>query len=273
MSLSSFDREILKYEKKGFKVNQKRTLKHGLRIFLTKERQGFLSSGYYGIYIYYVDDDCTVESMRECFKDYVKFYNRNDFDEEDKGVFLCRGMLDAKLFRDLRKVMIEDSGVRSSIKPKALEEPSKSKNAKEKAVSKVFIVHGRSETPALRLARFLEKRHSINVILLEEQAHRGRTLIEKLEAHSDVDFAFITLTPDDVGALKGERLRDRGRQNVIFEWGQFIGKIGRNNVCLLIKGDVEIPSDLRGIAHYAFSKNIKEVFIDVENELRDAKLL
>jgi predicted nucleotide-binding protein len=35
----------------------------------------------------------------------------------------------------------------------------------------------------------------------------------------DVDFAFITLTPDDVGALKGERLKERGRQNVILNGG------------------------------------------------------
>jgi predicted nucleotide-binding protein len=69
------------------------------------------------------------------------------------------------------------------------------------------------------------------------------------------------------------RAQERGRQNVIFEWGQFIGKIGRKNVCLLIKGGVEIPSDLRGIGEYRFSRNIKECFIDVENELRDAKLI
>jgi hypothetical protein len=37
--------------------------------------------------------------------------------------------------------------------------------------------------------------------------------------HLDVDFAFITLIPDDVGALKGERLKERGRQNVILNGG------------------------------------------------------
>lgn len=73
--------------------------------------------------------------------------------------------------------------------------------------------------------------------------------------------------------MKGEPLQERGRQNVIFEWGQFIGKIGRKNVCLLIKGDVEIPSDLRGIGEYRFNHNIKECFIDIENELKEAKLI
>ena len=217
MSLKPLDREILKYEKKGFKVTQKRNLKHGLRVFLKKERRGFLSSGFYGIYLYYVDGNCSNESFRECFKDYIKFYDNQGFDEEDKGLFLCTGMLDEKLFKDIRKVVIEDGDICRSIKSISLGEIPKSKVTYEKTVSKVFIAHGRNETPALRLARFLDKRHPIEAILLEEQSHRGRTLIEKLEAHSDVDFAFITLTPDDVGALKGEGLRDRGRQNVIFE--------------------------------------------------------
>jgi len=130
-----------------------------------------------------------------------------------------------------------------------------------------------NKTPALELARFAEKKYPIDAILLEEEAHRGRTLIEKLEDYSGVDYAFITLTPDDVGALKGERLQDRGRQNVIFELGQFIGKIGRKNVCLFIKGDVEIPSDLRGIGYYSYTNVIKECFSDVEKELREARLI
>jgi len=138
---------------------------------------------------------------------------------------------------------------------------------------KVFVVHGRDKTPALELARLIDKRYPIEAILLEEEAHRGRTLIEKLEDYSGVDFAFITLTPDDVGALKGEPLEERGRQNVIFELGQFIGKIGRKNICLLIKGQIEIPSDLNGVGYYRFNKSVKECFLEVENELKDAKLV
>jgi predicted nucleotide-binding protein len=273
MSISQFDRELLKYEKKGYKIVQKRKLKHGLRLFLKKDWESLFSSGFYGIYVYYVEDNCSIESLRECFRDYAKFYEREEFDEEDKGLYLCRGTADPKLFRDVLKVMIEDADIRRSIRLISFGEASKAKASKEKAVSKVFIVHGRDDAPALRLARYLDKRHPVEAILLEEQASRGRTLIEKLEAYSNVDFAIITLTPDDVGALKGDRLRDRGRQNVIFEWGQFIGKIGRKNVCILIKGDVEIPSDLKGIVYYRFNKNVKEVFSDVETELRDAKLI
>jgi len=270
------ENEILKYETKGFEEVHQRKLKHGRRVFLKKER-GW-GSGFEGIYLYYVDGSASPDSIRECIKDYVKFYEDEDFGEGDKGFLLCSS-IDEKQFRDLKKVKIEDEQIRYSLKPLVLkrtvesiakeEEPKRTASGK----SKIFIVHGRDKTPALELARFIEKKYPIDAILLEEEAHRGRTLIEKLEDYSGVDYAFITLTPDDVGALKGENLQDRSRQNVIFELGQFIGKIGRKNVCLFIKGDVEIPSDLRGIGYYPYTNNIKECFTDAEKELKEAKLI
>lgn len=270
--------EILKYELKGFEIVQRQKLEYGLRVFLKREAKGVFSSGFDGIYLYYVDGSASVDSIRECLKDYVKFYEDEDFGEGDKGFLLCSGV-DEKVFRDLKRAKIEDYDVRSSLKPIILKRTDESVTKKEetertaKGRSKIFIVHGRDKTPALELARFVEKKYPIDAILLEEEAHRGRTLIEKLEDYSGVDYAFITLTPDDVGALKGERLQDRGRQNVIFELGQFIGKIGRKNVCLFIKGDVEVPSDLHGIGYYPYTNYIKECFTDVEKELREAKLI
>jgi predicted nucleotide-binding protein len=270
------EEEILKYERKGFERAQKRKLKYGLRVYLKRETKGFLSSGFEGIYLYYVDGSASTDSIRECLTDYVRFYEDERFDEHDKGFFLCSSV-DEKLFRDLKRVKIEDDDIRNSIKPLVLERKDGEKEEEEPKRTitrhKIFIVHGRDKTPALELARFVDKKYPIDAILLEEEAHRGRTLIEKLEDYSVVDYAFITLTPDDVGALKGERLQDRSRQNVILELGQFIGKIGRRNVCLLINGDVEIPSDLRGICYYRFYKGVKECFTDVENELEEAKLI
>jgi hypothetical protein len=108
------EKETLKYEKKGFKVEQKRTLKYGSRTFL-KRKGGFLG-GFDGVYIYYVDGDATTDSLRECFKDYMKFYEAEEFGEGDKGFFLCSGSVDEKLFKDLRKAMIGNDDVRNSIK-------------------------------------------------------------------------------------------------------------------------------------------------------------
>ena len=40
---------------------------------------------------------------------------------------------------------------------------------------------------------------------------------------------------------------DRARQNVLLELGYFLGKLGRDKVCALKKGEVDIPSDFAGI--------------------------
>lgn len=71
------------------------------------------------------------------------------------------------------------------------------------------------------------------------------------ERHADVSFAIALLTPDDAGSLSGktEDLRPRARQNVIFELGYFIGRLGREGVCALTRGEVEIPSDYSGVVY------------------------
>ena len=116
--------------------------------------------------------------------------------------------------------------------------------------NEVFIIHGRDDRTKQTVARFLETL-GLEPLILHEQANRGRTIIEKFEEHSQVGFALALLTPDDVGAIKGDEsnLNPRARQNVIFEFGYFIGKIGRKRVCALVQGDVEKPSDYDGVLY------------------------
>ncbi|MGH1398399.1 MAG: TIR domain-containing protein [Alphaproteobacteria bacterium] len=113
--------------------------------------------------------------------------------------------------------------------------------------NKVFIVHGHDGEARETVARFVSKL-GLEPIILHEQANRGRTVIEKVEANSDVGFAIVLLTPDDLGkAAKEDELEPRARQNVLLELGYFIGKLGRDKVCALKRGAVEIPSDFAGV--------------------------
>jgi predicted nucleotide-binding protein len=114
----------------------------------------------------------------------------------------------------------------------------------------VFIVHGHDSGARESLARFIE-RLGLEAVILHEQAGRSRTIIEKLEDHSDVDFAVVLLTPDDVGAAKADQvnLKARARQNVILELGYFVGKLGRERVCALCAEGVEVPSDVLGVQY------------------------
>lgn len=119
--------------------------------------------------------------------------------------------------------------------------------------NEVFIVHGRDEGAKNAVARFIEKLDLVPVIL-HEQANQGRTIIEKFEKHAQVGFTVVLLTPDDVGALHDDEnnRKPRARQNVIFEFGYFIGKLGRERVCALVKSDVEKPSDYDGVLYIPF---------------------
>lgn len=112
---------------------------------------------------------------------------------------------------------------------------------------RVFIVHGHDGEARESVARFLSKL-GLEPVILHEQASRGRTIIEKVEANSDVGFAVVLLTADDEGRARGApALEPRARQNVLLELGFFIARLGRENVCTFKKGEVEIPSDFAGV--------------------------
>jgi predicted nucleotide-binding protein len=119
------------------------------------------------------------------------------------------------------------------------------------AARKVFVVHGHDEAAREAVARFLEKLQ-FDPIVLHEQANQGRTIIEKIEAHGDVGFAVVLLTPDDVGGVKDGSMNLRARQNVILELGYFVGRLGRSRICALRRGDVEVPSDFGGVVYEPF---------------------
>lgn len=114
----------------------------------------------------------------------------------------------------------------------------------------VFIVHGRDEGAREKVARFLE-RLDLKPVVLHEQPNKGRTIIEKFEDYARVGFAVVLLTPDDIGKLKGDEgdFEPRARQNVILELGYFIGQLGRERVCALVKKGVEWPSDYDGVLY------------------------
>ncbi len=115
---------------------------------------------------------------------------------------------------------------------------------------RVFVVHGHDHGSLQEVVRFLE-RLDLEAVILSEQPNEGRTIIEKFEQESDVGFAVILMTPDDVGHSKTtpDVTEPRARQNVVLELGYFVGALSRSRVCALRKGEVEIPSDLHGLLY------------------------
>jgi len=159
----------------------------------------------------------------------------------------------ADLLESLRKGMGELQAVTSRLglpdgPPASLAETARP--AKVPRDGKVWVIHGRNGELREKVARFL-LHLGLEPIILDEQAARGRTLIEKLEAQTPLAFAVVLLTGDDVGGLAAEPggLRPRARQNVIFELGFSIAKLGRARVCALYEEGVELPSDFRGVEY------------------------
>jgi hypothetical protein len=75
----------------------------------------------------------------------------------------------------------------------------------------------------------------------------GRTLIETLVSESSrFDFAILVLTPDDV--IQSTNVSTLGpRDNVIFELGLFMGRLGRERTFAVHQSDAKIPTDLSGV--------------------------
>jgi predicted nucleotide-binding protein len=123
-------------------------------------------------------------------------------------------------------------------------------------LTKVFIVHGHDDLAKTEAARFIEK-IGFEPIILHEQASSGSTIIEKIEKYSNVGFGIVLYTPCDLGAKSQETpdLKFRARQNVVFEHGFLNGKLGRHNVCALVKGEVEVPNDMSGIVYVPMDEN------------------
>ncbi|EAT4483505.1 nucleotide-binding protein [Salmonella enterica] len=128
----------------------------------------------------------------------------------------------------------------------------KSQSSSSPQNNKVFIVHGHGEALKERTARFISKL-GLEPIILHEQASKGKTIIEKLEHYTDVGFALVLYTEDDLGNIASEAgkgdLKPRARQNVVFEHGLLIGLLTRERVMPIVDGNVELPGDINGVVY------------------------
>ncbi|WP_372520983.1 TIR domain-containing protein [Candidatus Ruminimicrobiellum ovillum] len=153
----------------------------------------------------------------------------------------------------------------------------------------IFIVHGHDDGMKQTVARFLEH-IGLNPIILHEQPNEGQTIIEKLEKYIDnCNYGIVLYSPCDIGGINEEKaeLKPRARQNVVFEHGYLIGKLGRKRVCCLLKDDIEKPEfekpgDNDGIIYIYYNndwklilaKELKAAKYDIDlNKLADSKNL
>jgi predicted nucleotide-binding protein len=140
----------------------------------------------------------------------------------------------------------------------------------------VFIIHGHNEAKWRELEKLLKDKFHLNPIILQEQTVGGSlTIIEKFERFAKTcSYAFAIFTPDDIMEKDGKQYF-QARPNVVFEIGWFTGKLGRNKVCMLVQNstNMEIFSDFQGVEQKRFTNNVKELFMEIENELKEAGII
>ncbi|WP_429105035.1 TIR domain-containing protein [Aeromonas veronii] len=115
---------------------------------------------------------------------------------------------------------------------------------------KVFIVHGHDEQLLVETELLLTKLH-LEPVVLRDQYSGGMTIIEKLERYGNVQYAVVLYTACDEGRKNGApEYNARARQNVVFEHGYFISRLGRGKVAAVVKGQVEIQGDIDGVVYF-----------------------
>jgi predicted nucleotide-binding protein len=122
------------------------------------------------------------------------------------------------------------------------------------------------------VARVVEKL-GLDPIILHEQPNQGLTIIEKFLNNSNVGFAIVLLSADDLGYSKhssSQDLKERARQNVIFELGFFIAKLDRKRVIALVENspNFELPSDYHGVLYVPFDGSDGKWKFELAKELR-----
>lgn len=126
---------------------------------------------------------------------------------------------------------------------------------------RLLLIHGRSPDRYMLTEWLRSSLGLTDLLIMQQEFGSGQSLPEKFESlAAQADGAIALATPDDIGgSVDNTRQNMRARQNVWLEVGWIWGRLGRNKVMVLCKGDTEIPSDLNGLEYYRYNTSPLEV--------------
>lgn len=217
---------------------------------------------------YTIWNDYNKELLRRSFND-----PDNDYFETYSNAGNLRLLERSDYFTLVQKIISDEITVLESLLNKIDLIPCSaivsSNNIKETEVDskKVFVVYGHDRLMKLEVENFLRSKLKLDVVALDEKPNGNRTIIEKFEYYSkDCAFAIVLMSPDDNAEVDGQIFK-RARQNVVLELGYFMAKLDRDKVCVLVRGDIEKPSDISGILTLSYDGDWK---FDLLDELKHA---
>lgn len=174
-------------------------------------------------------------------------------------------------------VQLQGKGVARAALEKAFQpRPAGAATAPAQSARQIFIVHGH-DTGARDQLELALRRLALEPFVLMNSSGEGKTLIEALEGKIgrdySSDFGIVLMTPDDMGYTKKdgpEKAEPRARQNVILETGMLLSSLTRARIAIVVKGHVEIPSDLEGIIRFGCNDHVKEIVPKLCQRLKEA---
>ena len=99
---------------------------------------------------------------------------------------------------------------------------------------------------AKRVKEFFESEYDCYIWTDEVFQYNDGFLETLLKSASLFDFGFMVFSADDISRIKNKEY-DTARDNVLFEYGLFLGRIGIDRAYILCEKGVKIPTDLSGI--------------------------
>ncbi|MEX1275711.1 MAG: TIR domain-containing protein [Bacteroidota bacterium] len=152
--------------------------------------------------------------------------------------------------------------------PRVLKPPPKSPNAQQQAAApgappkaaasaskKVYVIGELNDPLRQQLAQFLEE------VGLEEvpidRSHGEMIDLEHIDLKSDAKFAFFVFNSDDL-------------TYAMFELGHFVGKLGKNRVCVLHMTDVAVPKNIPGVVIRPIVVKLEEASMGMMRDLKSS---
>jgi Predicted nucleotide-binding protein containing TIR -like domain len=119
--------------------------------------------------------------------------------------------------------------------------------------SQVYVIGEADEPLYAQLLQFLRE-VGLEEINLERQ-HGQMLSLEKLQMDAGVKFAFFVITSNDL-------------TYAMFEIGHFVGKLGKDRVCVLHMSDVGFPKNVPGVLEKSIVIKLEEASFGLLKDLK-----
>ncbi|MBM4161446.1 MAG: hypothetical protein FJ217_10140 [Ignavibacteria bacterium] len=123
------------------------------------------------------------------------------------------------------------------------------------APKRVYVVGEVDDPLRQQLAIFLDEVGLQEIAI--DRKHGEMIALDKVEATPDAKYAFFIFNSDDL-------------TYAMFELGHFVGKLGKNHVCVLHMTDVEVPKNIPGVVIKPIVVKLEEASLSILKELKGA---